>query len=75
MNKQTEYLNTILSVYILIVLAPPAKKMSYTKIANKQDQFKQKQSFKREKEHEQRFILGYFKLFIAGKVAVPLRPQ
>ena len=49
--------------------------MSCIKIANKQDQFKQKQSFKREKEHEQRFILGCFKLFIAGKVAVPLRPQ
>ena len=49
--------------------------LSCIKIANKQDQIKQKQSFKREKEHVQRFILAYFKLLKAGKLAVSLRLQ
>ena len=58
---------------IFKVLALPAKtKMSYIKIANKQDQFKQN---KREKEHGQRFILAYFKLLIAEKLAISLRRQ
>ena len=48
------------------------QKKSSKKIANKQDQFKQKQSFKREKDHVQRFILAYFKLLIAEKLAVSL---
>ena len=42
------------------------------KIANKQDQFKQKQPIKREKEHVQRFILVFFKHLIAEKSALSL---
>ena len=57
------------------MLALPAKKMSCIKIANKKVKFKQKQSFKREKEHMQRFILPYFKLFIEEKLAVSLQQQ
>ena len=49
--------------------------MSPVKIANKQDQFKQKQSFKREKEHVQSFILAYLKFIIAEKLAVSLQCQ
>ena len=64
---------TTLSVSsILEVLTPPVQKNSCRKIANKQDQFKQKQSFKREKDHVQRFILAYFKLLKAEKLAVTL---
>ena len=44
--------------------------MSCIKIANKQAQFIQKQSFKGEKEHVQRFILAYFKLLIVEKLEV-----
>ena len=53
--------------YILEILAPPVQKNYRYKIANKQDQF-----FKREKDHVQRFILAYFKLLIAEKLAVSL---
>ena len=61
MNKESGHLKTILSVSsILEVLISPAKKNSCRKIANKQDQFKQKQSFKREEDHVQRFILAFF---------------
>ena len=56
-------------------MTPPAKKISCRKIANKQDQFKQKQSVKREKEHVQRFILVFFKHLIAEKLAVSLRSR
>ena len=49
--------------------------MSCITIANKQDQFKQKQSFKREKEHVQRFILAYFKLLTEEILAVSFRRQ
>ena len=45
------------------------------KTANKQDQFKQKQYFKREKDHVQRFILAFFKLLIVEKLAISLRRQ
>ena len=48
------------------------KKQTCRKKASKQDQFKQKQSFKREKDHAQKFILAYFKLLIAEKLAVSL---
>ena len=43
--------------------------MSSVKIANKQDQFKQKQSFKREKEHVQSFILSLFKISHNRKIS------
>ena len=76
MNKEIEHPKTILSVSsILEVLTPPAKKNSCRKIANKQDHFKQKQSFKREKDHVQGFILAFFKLLIVEKLAVSLRCQ
>ena len=52
---------------ILEVLAPSVQQNPCRTIANKQDQFKQKQSFKREKDHLRRFILAYFKLLIAEK--------
>ena len=56
---------TTLSVSsILEVLTPPVQKNSCRKKANKQDQFKQKQFFKRQKDRVQRFILAYFKLLI-----------
>ena len=58
--------------HILEVLTPAAKKIIYRKIANKQDQFKQKQPIKREKEHVQRFILAFFKYLIAEKSALSL---
>ena len=58
MNKEIEHLKTILSVSSLLeVVTLPVKKNSCRKNANKQDQFKQKQSFKREK-----FISAFFKL-------------
>ena len=53
-------------------MAAPVQKTSCRKVANKQDQFKQNQSFKREKYHVQRFILAYFKLLIAEKLAASL---
>ena len=48
------------------------KKIHCIKTANKQDQFKQKQSFKREKEDVRRFVLVYFRLLITEKLAVSL---
>ena len=56
-------------------MAAPVQKTSCRKVANKQDQFKQNQSFKREKYHVQRFILAYFKLIIAEKLAASLWRQ
>ena len=61
-------------VCLLKVLASPARtNVLYNN--SKQDQFKQKQSFKREKEHVQRFILAYFKLLTEEILAVSFRRQ
>ena len=47
------------------------KQIHCIKTANKQDQFKQKQSFKREKEHVQSFTLACLKFLTAEKLGIP----